>query len=76
MLYVIKPRSLYHFPKRGAHERRLIDRDKEYRFILFKRIPYAEIKILYYLEESTKTVYVTSFFPTETDDNKIADKNK
>lgn len=71
-----KTKSLCQLPKRGTLEHRLIDRDKTYRFILFKRIPHAEIKILYYLDELKKVVYVTDFFPTEKDDNKIADRNK
>ena len=68
--------SLHYQPKRGALEHRLIGRDKEYRFILFKRIPRAEIKILYYIDESKRIVNVTDFFPTEMDDNKVANRNK
>ena len=71
-----KTNSLHDKPKRGALEHRLIGRSKGYRFILFKRIPRAEIKILYYIDESKKIVNVTDFFPTEMDDNKIANRNK
>ena len=68
--------SLNYQPKRGALEHRLIGRINEYRFILFKRIPRAEIIILYYIDESKKVVNVTDYFPTEMDDNKISIRNK
>lgn len=68
--------SLNDQPMRGALEHRLIGRKNKYRFILFKRIPRAEIKILYYIDESKKIVNVTDYFPTEMDDNKIANRNK
>ncbi len=68
--------SLHKQPKRGALEPRLIDRGKEYRFILFKRVPRAEIKIMYYMDDDKKVVYVTDFFPTELNDQKISDRNK
>ena len=68
--------SLNYQPKRGDFEHRLIGRINEYRFILFKRIPRAEIKILYYIDESKKVVNVTDYFPTEMDDNKISIRNK
>ncbi len=71
-----KTRSLTNNPERGTLEFRLSHRDKIYRYILFKRVSRAEIKILYYLEESKRIVYVTDFFPTEKDDKKIAARNR
>lgn len=68
-------KSLNHQPKRGFIENRLKNRSEEYRFILFKRVPRAEIKILYFLDVLKKVVYVTDFFPTEMDDKKISTRN-
>ena len=62
-------------PQRGAEERRLIKLRNKYRFILYKRTSRAEIKIIYFIDDSAKTVHVTDFFPTEKDDKKIAKKN-
>ncbi len=61
--------------ERGAIEKRLVHRKKDYRFILYKRTSRSEIKIIYYLEEQTNTVYITDFFPTEKDDKKISKRS-
>ena len=36
----------------------------------------AEIKIIYYIQESEEMVYVTDFFPTEKDDTVIPKRNQ
>ena len=64
---------LYH---RGSVEIKLARRKKAYRYILFKRTPRAGVKIIYYVDEKSRTVYVTDFFPTEKDPKKIAARNK
>ena len=64
---------LYH---RGSLEEKLAKRKKSYRYILFKRTARATVKIIYYVDEKDKTVYVTDFFPSEKDPKKISTRNK
>ncbi|MBY0435154.1 MAG: hypothetical protein K2U26_13685, partial [Cyclobacteriaceae bacterium] len=64
---------LYH---RGSLEEKLVSRKKSYRYILFKRTSKATVKIIYYVDQKDKTVYVTDFFPTEKDPKKISARNK
>jgi plasmid stabilization system protein ParE len=64
---------LYH---RGSLEQKLVRRNKEYRYLLFKRTAKATVKIIYYVDEKDKMVYVTDFFPTEKDPKKIAKRNR
>ena len=64
---------LYH---RGSLEKKLSRRKKSYRYLLYKRTSSASVKILYYVDEKSKTVYVTDFFPTEKDPKKIASRNR
>lgn len=51
--------TLQEKPERGTKEKMLIYRKEDYRFILFKRTNRSEIKIIYYIDESAKIVYVT-----------------
>ena len=53
---------LYH---RGSVEEKLAKRKKSYRYILYKRTSRASVKIIYYVDEKDRTVYVTDFFPSE-----------
>ena len=62
-------------PNRGALEKQLRHRAEGYRFILFKRTNRAETKIIYYIDEPNKTVFITDFFPTEKDNKKISRRN-
>jgi hypothetical protein len=61
---------------RGSLEQKLGRRKKSYRYLLFKRTSRACVKIIYYVDEKSKTVYVTDFFPTEKDPKKIASRNR
>lgn len=63
---------LYH---RGSREKELIGRKNEYRYILFYRTARATIKIIYFVDEKAKTVYVTDFFPTEKDPKKLGKRS-
>lgn len=63
--------SLDRLHDRGTIEKKLAQRKKSYRYILFKRTPRAQIKIVYYVDQATKTVYITDFFPTEKDPRKL-----
>lgn len=56
---------------RGTPEKKLASRSNPYRYILFKRTARAQIKIVYYVDEIAKTVYITDFFPTEKDPKKL-----
>jgi plasmid stabilization system protein ParE len=66
------PQKLTAYPSRGAIEPRLANyRGRAYRYLVFNRTKRADIKIIYYVNEQAKEVYVTDFFPTEKDDTKI-----
>lgn len=62
-------------PERGTIEPRLAGRKNLYRFILFRRQRMKDIKIIYFIDEETKTVFVTDFFPTEMDDQKVQNRS-
>lgn len=68
--------SLNYHPHRGAPEKWLSSLTQDYLFILFSRTKRAEIKIIYYIQESEGKVYVTDFFPTEMDDTEISKRNR
>lgn len=68
-----KVNSLKFHPERGALEPRLRHRLLNHRFILYQRSSRADIKIIYFLKETTDVVYITDFFPTEKDDQKISE---
>ena len=63
--------SLGQLHQRGTAEKKLVHRKKSYRYILFERTARAQIKIIYYVDEAAKTVYVTDFFPTEKNPRKL-----
>ena len=64
-------KSLHYQPERGTIESNLKNEKEDYRFILYKRTSRSEIKLIYYIDESSKRVYVTDFFPTEKDPEEI-----
>ena len=68
-------RTLSKNPGRGRKEKYLEEVKGEFRFILHKETKHFEIKIIYYISEGKNTVYVTDFFPTKMDPQKIT-KNK
>ena len=68
--------QLVDYPYRGSIEPQLTGRKNAYRYILFKRTSRATVKIIYYVEEVEKRVYITDFFPTEMNDNKLSSRNK
>lgn len=70
-----KAQGLNYLPGRGRNEDWLSGRKHEYRFILYQRTKRADIKIIYYIDEKSRIVYVTDFFPTEMDAGQIADRN-
>ena len=68
--------SLTENPNRGSEERRLGFLGKGHRFLLYEITYRKQVKIIYFVDESHKTVYVTDFFATEMDDKKIRKRNK
>ncbi len=67
--------SLEHHPYRGRIEERLNFLGKEHRFLVYKYTQNRSIKIIYFVEEQAKTVYVTDFFPTKMNEHKIGRRN-
>ena len=43
---------------------------------MYQYTPRKSVKIMYFIDESSKTVYVTDFFGNEMDDKKIAERKK
>lgn len=62
-------------PNRGSIEKYLVGVKEKFRFILHKETKYFEIKIIYYINKEKNTVFVTDFFPTKMNPQKIL-KNK
>lgn len=65
------PQILKKFPQMGKTEPNLIQRIENYRFLLYERASQATVKIIYYVDEQTITVYLTDFFPCEMYQKKI-----
>lgn len=68
--------SLDHLHHRGAKEPLLKNRKRQFRFILYKRTERAAVKIIYHVDEKSKTVFVTDFFPTEMNPKKISRRSQ
>ena len=68
--------KLHYQPERGTPESKLAHRSKGYRYILYKRTSRADIKVVYYIDQASFTVYITDFFPTEKDNQKLPKRNK
>lgn len=68
--------SLDKNPHRGSHERKLDFLGKEHRFLLYEITSRKQVKIIYFIDDLSKIVYVTDFFGTEMDDRKISGRNK
>ncbi|MFN6943521.1 MAG: type II toxin-antitoxin system RelE/ParE family toxin [Cytophagaceae bacterium] len=63
--------SLENRPNRGRVEEKLSLLGKDHRFLVYSYTSRKSIKVIYFVEESIKKVYVTDFFPTEMNDDKI-----
>jgi len=46
---------------------------EEFRFILFKETKHFELKIIYFIDEEGRAVYVTDFFPTKLNPQRISE---
>lgn len=65
------PQILRKFPNLGKTEPHLKQRPENYRFIVYERANDTTVKIIYYSDESSRTIYLTDFFPCEMSDKKI-----
>jgi mRNA-degrading endonuclease RelE of RelBE toxin-antitoxin system len=70
-----KVKELHFSPEKGSIELSLKERNNKYRFILFRRTKIKDIKIIYFVDISSKKVFVTDFFPCEMDYQKIPKRN-
>jgi hypothetical protein len=68
-----KVNTLSTHPLRGRLEAYLSSFKQDFRFILYKENKNFEIKIIYFLAEKGFTVYVTDFFPTKMNPQKMID---
>jgi plasmid stabilization system protein ParE len=68
--------SLVKLYNRGRKEENLVGRKPIYRYILFNRTSRATVKIIYYVNDKEKTVYITDFFPSEKSVDKIQKRNR
>ncbi|MCP4458826.1 MAG: hypothetical protein GY816_12505 [Cytophagales bacterium] len=67
--------SLDKLPNRGSVEDKLAFLKMDHRYLVYKVTPRKTVKIIYFIVESEKIVYVTDFFPTEMDDSRIEERN-
>jgi hypothetical protein len=65
------PQILKKFPLLGKIEPNLIERPEKYRFLLYERTKRITVKVIYFIDEWNKIVYLTDFFPCEMSDRKI-----
>ena len=59
-------------PDRGRKEKYLEEAKEDFKFILYKETKHFEIKIIYYINEDEDTVYITDFFPTKMNPQRIS----
>jgi hypothetical protein len=57
--------SLVINPLRGSNEYFLSKANQDFRFILYRENRNFEIKIIYFVDEEQKRVFITDFFPTK-----------
>ena len=67
--------SLNKNPHRGRLEEDLAGFNKKFRALIYHITKRNTVKIIYFVEELTKTVYVTDFFPTQNNPSKKTKRN-
>jgi plasmid stabilization system protein ParE len=50
--------KLHYQPERGTLETRLSHRSKDYRYVIYKHTSRADIKVIYYIDNASYTVYI------------------
>lgn len=68
--------SLDKMPYRGSMEPLLNNLRKDYRFLLYNLTGRKKVKVIYFIDDKTKTVFVTDFFPCEMDSSDVNERNK
>jgi plasmid stabilization system protein ParE len=68
--------SLKHTPYRGTLEPRLELLGKGHRFLLYEITRGKEVKIIYFVDEDSHKVFVTDFFGTRKDAEKLSLRTK
>jgi len=68
--------TLQQKPARGRKEKHLEELKEDFRFILHKETKHFEIKVIYYIDHNTKTVYITDLFPTKMSPKRISKHHK
>lgn len=58
-------------PFRGRIEEYLKGLNEEFRFILYKETNQFELKIIYFIDEEQQAVFITDFFPTKMNPDKV-----
>jgi len=64
--------ALEYNPGIGRIEENLRPLGRMHRYILYYYTPRKAIKIIYFINEQERTVFVTDFSPCESDENKIS----
>ena len=59
------PQILRNFPLLGQIEPNLEFKTKKYRYILYERTKVTTVKIIYFIHDTSKQIYITDFFPCE-----------
>ena len=67
--------SLDQQPYRGSQELLLEHLGKNHKYLVYKITSRKTVKIIYFIEESVKTVFVTGFFGTAMDDSLTAKRS-
>jgi mRNA-degrading endonuclease RelE of RelBE toxin-antitoxin system len=75
-LLVEKVWSLNTLFNRGTNEPVLSGRPQGYQYLLVERSKRKHVKIIYYVDDIVRRVYVTDFFPTEMDNKRLLKRNR
>ena len=68
--------SLEKMPNRGSDEPLLSYLEKGHKYLVYPVTSRKTVKIIYFVEEQTKKVFVTDFFPTEKNPAQLAERNR
>ncbi|MBI2258986.1 MAG: hypothetical protein HYU67_08815 [Flavobacteriia bacterium] len=68
------PQVLKKFPNLGNIESNLIGRPEKFRFLLYCRTKKTSVKIIYFVDDWNKRVFIIDYFPCENHEQKIINK--
>ena len=63
-------------PGQGQIEENLKDLPQSHRYILYHATSRQTVKIIYFIDQKNTMVYVTDFFPTAMDNERLMKRNK